>query len=515
MKLSHLTIRNFLGLEQFEADIPDAGAVVTGGNARGKSSILKAIKAALQAQGVSQDAIRLGADKAEILIDLDALKVRRSITASGSAVQVATKDGDKWAKPQTRLNDLLGATLDPLAFYLATPAERRSLILAACPVHVTAEDFQRWTGDDWTPTEGKHGLDVVDEVRQSYYDARKRANAESKEAGRMAEEARVKAAALVEADKLPKGVTVPLAGQEDAPVRAAESEVQGLRRRQADAEAMATRTAGTRERIAKLRAEEAAALAGAPEIPLGEWTAARDALAAQKAEVERIEKLLADAEKALVPLQTAVDDLTKRQERYEVAGTRGARLHDQARDLEETLAETSIAAPTADELSAAEAAVISAKAHADLVRAARAARDALVDAAQLADEAEAAKAEADRLDRIVTTLSTTAPVELAARSKTIPGLAFVGGTITLDGRVLDNLSGAEQMDFAVDLAKRVNKSKLLVVDELEKLDEDRRRQFFEKCTADGYQLIGAMVTKGELKLVAVESTRAPADAEKA
>jgi hypothetical protein len=518
MKLGKIEVRNYLGIEHVEAKVGDAGLVAEGGNARGKSAILKSVEAGLQAQGIGPECIRVGADRTEILLDFDAIQVRRVITQKGSTVAVTAANGDKWAKPQTRLLELFPSRIDPLAFFLGTPAERRAQILSACPVQVEPEDLKRWTGEDWKVEEGKHGLDVVDQVRQHYYDERKRVNAEAKEAARKHEEAQAKAAWLAKPEH--DGVMVPALGMEDAPVKAAEAELQALQRRKADAEAMEARTKGTRERIEKLRAEAGEKEHKAPRA-VEDRDLARMAEAVKRADesVAKLRAALSEAEQEQRALAEKLRDAKAAVEAYDRILKDADSLRDQAADLEATLAETAIAPPAAEDFAAAEQAVAAARAHADLVRAARAAHDALAEAADLADVAADTKAEAERLDRIVTTLTTTAPVELAARSQTIPGLAMVGGVITLDGRTPDNLSGAEQMRFAVDLTKRINKGKLMIIDELEKLDADRREEFLRMCTGDGWQVIGAQVTRGELKLVAIEPSRVtmvePPDGEEA
>ncbi len=139
MKITRLQITSYRGVAAFSADIPPAGAIVKGGNARGKTSIIKAIRAALAAQDVAADAIRIGEDRAEILVDLDDVSVRQVITPKASNLTVE-RGGMKASKPRTYLTELLGSSpLDPLDLFLAKPKERRAQILAALPAKVTVE----------------------------------------------------------------------------------------------------------------------------------------------------------------------------------------------------------------------------------------------------------------------------------------------------------------------------------------------------------------------------------------
>lgn len=503
MKITHIKITNFLGLEQLESDVPADGAIVTGGNARGKTSVFKAILAALHAQGVGAEAVRMGADRAEILLDLDAIRVRRAITAAGNTLTVTTAEGDKWGKPQTRLNTLLGSTLDPLAFYLATAAERRKQILAACPVEVTTEDFKTWTGQVWPISEGEHGLAVLDRVRKRYYDERAAVNTKVKEA-----EANHIAAAE-KAGRLACPITGIDYGDAEKNAKDAEETLACLRSREESAKAQEKRTEGTRARISSLRqqydemSKEAERL-----MPHASAMAkAGDALAEARSKFAQLEEDLKKAKAVLADAHKAYMDLAKLQDDSNEITANAASVAAQAKDLEDTLAETSIVAPTVEEMLTAE---MNAKGTAQILDAKKIADEfaaATTEAERLGDIVADTRAEAERLDRIVKTLSTTAPVELAARSHTIQGLTFEDGEIRLDGRAIDNLSGAEQLRFAVDLAKRASKAKILVVDGLERLDAEQFQSFVSYATKDGYQVIGTRVTGGELRIEAIEPSR--------
>lgn len=195
MKITKLAIKNFRGIEALETSVPPAGAVISGHNAAGKTSVLRAIQAALVARGVDPTAIRIGAEKAEIVLDLDDVTVRRVITSKTSSVTVTTQDGLTRKAPQTYLNDLLGgAAIDPIELFLAPPKERRRQILAALPVTVTPEQLRQWipTLRDDVDCSG-HGLEVLERLRKQAYDRRTAANAASKQAGDNASRARAEA----------------------------------------------------------------------------------------------------------------------------------------------------------------------------------------------------------------------------------------------------------------------------------------------------------------------------------
>ena len=111
-----IKIDNWLSIEALEIDVPPGGVVVAGRNGSGKTSVLKAVQAALDAKGISPAAIRVGASKAEILLDLGDITVRRAITPKGSTLTVRTAEGFTPPSQQTYLRELFSSpALDPRA----------------------------------------------------------------------------------------------------------------------------------------------------------------------------------------------------------------------------------------------------------------------------------------------------------------------------------------------------------------------------------------------------------------
>jgi hypothetical protein len=505
MKITKVIVKNFCGLEHCEVDVPPDGIVAKGGNRKGKTSLLRAIHAGFTSQGVGPEAIRIGAERAEILIETDALlKVRKAITAKGDSLTVTNAQGDKWARPQSRLTEMLGTTLDPLAFFLAKGPDRRKQILAAMPAQVTAEDMALWTGGRWEGSVDGHGLEVIGRARAEFYFQRTGANRVAKAS---AEAAKAKQATADElaAKAPPVAVDVAVA---QAQLAAAMAAISLLEQRQAQAEAQEKRAAGTREKIALLRGEaEEIAMRGPVVPPLSERNAIDSQITAHRDRIATLKRELAAEGELLAAAQAKLDDFVAREEAGNRATAAAAQKLQQAADLEASLASVAIAAPTPEEIAAAADAGCKARdAWADAEAAAVAAH-ALAEFRAAHAQAEADAETAGELDAIVEALTTKAPAELAKRSETIPGLAITGDAITLDGRAIDNLSGAEQLRFAVDLAKRASKAKILVVDGLERLDATQMREFVAYACAGGWQLLATRVTDGDLTIEAIEPGR--------
>ena len=145
MGITRIKITNYRGIEALDSEVPPAGALICGDNGQGKTTVLNAIQAALTAQDIGPDAVRLGADKAEILVDIDTVSVRRAITKKASQLTVTNADGFKASAPQTFLREMLGASsLDPIAMFTLKPKERKAKIFEALPLALTAEQVRRW-----------------------------------------------------------------------------------------------------------------------------------------------------------------------------------------------------------------------------------------------------------------------------------------------------------------------------------------------------------------------------------
>jgi DNA repair exonuclease SbcCD ATPase subunit len=503
--ISRIRIRNYMGIEERDTRIPPAGAVARGKNGGGKTSVLRAVRAALEAEHVGPDAIRNGAEKAEILIDLDDVAVRRVITRSGSTLSV-TVDGMRPKAPQTYLEKILGtAPLDPLDLYLAKPKDRRAKILAAIPLRVTVDQLRQWAPVDDDVDVGGHALEVLSAVRQDFYERRTEANRRAAEAAREAERlAKV-------ADDLPSApagtaslhdVTLEHSRARaaidllDERARAAET----ARQRQADAR---SRLDANARRANALRGE-AVAIA-CDEAPL---RAVADAI---EADVVRIKNELAVLRRRLDQRVVDHGDACNALDKAVAANDRAKALREQAQALDDAAAEGARALDavadgvTEEERRAAIARVEAADAAFAGARARRAREDVAAEAKAAAVTADGKQAAAAELDRIVRALTNDAPAALLGESCPIPGLSLDGETILLDGIRIDDLSGAEQMRFAVSIAKRMGgPGRILVCDGLERLDPESLDDFVRTATEGGWQLLGTKVSGGDVVLEGIE-----------
>jgi len=502
MKVTRIQIKQFMGVEALDAQLPAAGAMVVGKNGGGKTTVLRAVRAALAARDIGPEAIRIGSDRAEILVDLDDVSVRWVITERGSTISV-TKDGFRAPKPVAYLTELLGTSaLDPVDLFLAKPSERRAKILAALPVEVTLAELRAWAQeipDNFDPS--GHGLDAVSRAHAIFYEKRKTANAAAKEAEGAAARAREAADAL---PLMPDALPVAVAEKTLAEARAEEAKLvaQGEAAKAAHA-----KSADVRARAAKLREE--AKLADGMAF---DSRVSPDALAVADGEIARhddvirnLERQLDDARRARESASLARTSILQRKAVSEKHETDAGNLRARADELEAAVA-VAVDEPAAGDVVRAAERVRNAEAGLDAAKREQAREDARAKAKAAEEAAKFARGAADHLDEVVKRLANDAPAALLAKCGGVPGLSVLGDEVRLDGKSLDTLCGAEQMRFAVEIAKRMNaKTRILVCDRLESIDGDALQDFLRFATADGWQVICSRVERGEVRIEAIES----------
>jgi hypothetical protein len=531
MTITRIEATNVFCFSTFAMDVPPSGAVVEGGNGRGKTSVLNLIRTALVEKGATKDMIKKGADKGEIMVRVDGHFVRRVMNGGDkfrTTLRVMDPEGRVVPEPATFLKNLLGLSpLDPIELFLERDkSKRRARILSAIPCVVTAEQLMAWcpkganllelVGDDGmgTPMLDDHGLEVIERARKALYAKRTEANRVTKERQAAADQAIASEGAAYDAlsafrvqHGIQNGpVDLDQAKRDlDDSKRAAIS----LDEQRRAAEQSSKGQAKTREKISMLRQKASDLRANQPIAPTDEQFAEAAADASEqhrryleaRAIVEDLETKLMAAREAQEKCAQAMDAAKKRE----------STLEDQQKKAEKTVNDIADIEGQALELEQALGALPIAPSEAQFVeveqRATKAA--ALVEystkSAALAQQAEAvdkakallrsAQEDAAALDRSVKALADEAPAALLAAADGIKGLTIDGDDIFLDGVSLDQLSGQERLFFAVEIARRLNaKSKLLCVDGLEALDAEHRKAFIERATEGGFQLIATRVS---------------------
>jgi DNA repair exonuclease SbcCD ATPase subunit len=183
-KIKRLIIRNALGIEE-KAINPGNVNIISGGNAKGKTSILEVIEKALYNTDRRDQFVRIGAEKAYIELETDdGLKVERIVNEDGKSDVKVIKDGIPIRAPQTYLNQLFGVSkerkdvfaFNPVDFMNKPPKEQSKILLSLMPITVTQKDMMAWFGKIPPINTNMHGLLVLKELEKYWYDARHEAN---------------------------------------------------------------------------------------------------------------------------------------------------------------------------------------------------------------------------------------------------------------------------------------------------------------------------------------------------
>ena len=517
MKITRLRVQNFRGISTLDTKVPPHGLIVRGENSSGKTSCLESIRAALSAQGIGPDAIRLGTERCEILVDMDDITVRRVITAKGSKLSVDGPDAKPIKAPQSWLNDVLGtAPLDPIDLFQAKPKDRKAKILSALPVRVTEAQLKGWLAGlpdldlRWEDLEPLHGLEVVEQARKAFAKLRTEENGKAKELEREA--------AALEAGAPPAiagAIPVPEAEQKHRDAAAALADLHARGRR---VEEQAAKTQGTRDRAAKLHADAATIDASPWPSPVDRETACDDLARAEahvrgretqvrelEAQILRSRALL---EKERETLQVAERDLAAldgQRVQREAAAIRANDLRVQALNLEAAIASTLEVAPTDAEVTSAQRAESEAEAARVAAHAAKLRAEHEAKLTETRSRLTAVQNAAGILNGAVDKFAKQIPNELLTAANGIPGLGLDGDDVFLDGVSIGHLSGREQLLFAVEIARRLNvRARILIVDGLERVDPESLPEFVKAATAGGFQLLATRVDSGNVVLEAIE-----------
>jgi DNA repair exonuclease SbcCD ATPase subunit len=151
MKIVRLQAENFKRIEAI--DITPVGNIVniTGKNGSGKTSILDSITEALCGRNKSEIPvpIRDGQKKAQIIVDLDDLQVKKIITSKTTRLEVTNKgDGAKFSSPQSVIDKFVGKfAFDPLSFYELSAEQQKLELLTLLGIQVEVDKINQTIKD--------------------------------------------------------------------------------------------------------------------------------------------------------------------------------------------------------------------------------------------------------------------------------------------------------------------------------------------------------------------------------
>lgn len=141
-----LQVENFMRLSAARLDPTGHVCYITGPNGSGKTSLLRAIWAALGGKAAEpEEPVRRGKLKASVRIDLgDLVVTRRWTRGSLSSLVVESMDGARFPSPQAVLDRLIGALMfDPLAFVRMKDDDMADTLKKIAGIDLTSLDILR------------------------------------------------------------------------------------------------------------------------------------------------------------------------------------------------------------------------------------------------------------------------------------------------------------------------------------------------------------------------------------
>ncbi len=476
-------IKNFMGISNVEFK-PDQINQVVGENNQGKTTILKALEFVFKGSTNGQ-LVKHGQDEAEVFIELpDGTSIRRRLTHEGKQ-SVIVRDGADFKKdaPQSYLDTLVDKSgFNPLSVLDAD--KRHESILSAIPLVVTPEMLANRIGIDvkdlpkltFKTKDGNdvHGLLVIDEAYR-YHDKRRT------EVNRDALKAEEKFKAFESEFK-------PI-----APPQTDKTEINLMR------ETISSRRARADAEIKTIQAVETDN--ATTQATIDRYTA----------EIEKIGKNQEAFEKensqAILDKEAQIEKLKKEIELlnadFEAKNTLAKqRTDDGLRFIEETKKNFK-PVPSKEkhekelsELREQSAILDTADAEWKTYETVEASRRFLE---KLKSEWDDAQAYAEMIEARAKLLQKQFKIELMSTVEMpIEGLEYVDEVFMVNGVPIDQLNSATQMKLGINIArKKAKKSKIILADGIERLDDKVRTEFYKEIEDDGYTYFFSNVGEGD------------------
>lgn len=503
MKIVRLELKNVLGIKELQLN-PGQVNIISGGNQRGKTSVLEAIEKGLRNTERRPRLVRDGCDEATLYIELDdGTAIDRRIPVDGSPRVSITKNGAKVSKPESALKSLIGQgelSFNPVDFLSKKDKEQTEILLSLIPMRLKESDLMEWFEEVPEVNLNQHAIDVLSYLAEKhFYDRRAIANAAVKDC-------RNEIAALWE--QLPDNYD----GDHWRNVNIGEL----------------WKAVQEAQKVNSLREEAQKIISGQDEAV---W-AVQNRFAVQVNEAKeyahlRIQKLKDGAEEEKQAIRAeilSIEEQIRQLEQKKIMLQKDLESFDEKTALRVETIEKELAQKLADILTREQVEIESVQGRVAKAMRYLAENPAIeVDRLQAkAEEAEKMKgfiplfdnmrrlerelgekaALAEHLDQCVS-IARQKPAELLQQIELpVAGLGIDDKMqITVNGLPIRNLSTSQQIKLALDVARATaGELKLICVDRWESLDAEQRKLFLQEIEGDGFQYFISQVTEGDLKI---------------
>ena len=147
MKITKIKIKNLFGITEYEAD--GKSIELSGKNGVGKSSVLDAIKYALQNKSSRKYIVRSGETEGEVLIETDTgLRINRKARTNQADYKSVKNNGAEVGSPETFLKDIFTELqLNPVEFMGMSEKQQNAIILDMIEYDWDLSKIKEWFGE--------------------------------------------------------------------------------------------------------------------------------------------------------------------------------------------------------------------------------------------------------------------------------------------------------------------------------------------------------------------------------
>ena len=520
MRIKRLKFLNCLGIEEL-AITPGKVTRISGGNEKGKTSILESIEKVLSNTNRREKFVRMGSDKAVIELETDTgLTISRTIKEdqdgndAGSSVKVMV-NGKPVQRPQSFLDELFGITgkksdvfaFNPVDFLNRKDKDQTDILLGMIPIEFSLEDATAVFGAE-TPIGSsfaydRHGLKVIKALEKFFYDARWAANGRVKSTS---DEVAAVTKRLPDNYDAPKWDAIKLSSLYDK-LR----DAQEANQRRKDC---AARIAYCPDKVSAL--DNALHLQENEAIDYASFKLSKvqEDIDQQKGkllqQIGSIDEKIAELEKQrglIYAKLEAIDDVAFSEKKLSIDTWLNNKMQDLKAQYDSALSAIN-QAKVVDEQYMADTQEIDLeplefecryseemKTHLSLAKELKGLESLLT----------AHSEQADRYDSFVQYCRNKPAEMLSKVTLPVEGLGINDeGIVTINNLPIKNLSTSKQVRVCLDIARAYAKNtalKLICVDKMEHLDESARAEFFKQVENDDeFQYFTTLVTEGKLDI---------------
>ena len=508
MKIKTLKIKNCLGITELELN-PGKVNVISGGNEKGKTSILECIEKAIGNNERRAKFIKDGSSEATLYIELDnGLEINRKIKNTGTETLKLAKDGVKQAAPQTTLKNLIGGfNFNPIDFLQRDDKEQTDILLSIMPIHLTENMLQEWFNEVPEVDLTQHPIKILKYLSEKYfYDKRTTANAKLKECEN---ELSMQLAQLPVEYDVNKWRDAVISEKWKAVDKAKDINKWIDEGNKLIENAELTKESVNNKYDLKVREQNELIEFKVDKVRKSveqEKEVIQNDILAKESNIKECEKLIEKLKQDIILKQQELNNIDKNVidiKTESLKNENAVELKGIEANREKELSEFNTRIDKANKY-------IQSHKHSDI--------DQLEREAEETEKMKSFISVADNVERLKTTLGEREAaanklnecVETARRKPTelikdavmpIKGLGVENGVITIDGLPIKNLSTSRQIKLALDIAKATSgELKLINIDKFESLDKDQKDIFVKEADKDDFQYFITEVTAGDLNI---------------